>query len=134
MREITALEKEQDLNMKFDALKVRLARLGLETIAFQETRERVIQRAVLDKDNSSWLYIQFDNSDSPSIMSSTICASDCSVRLMFSTNRRMRTGVALDTELSWSSTGRTLANATVVVEIYQRAVAFAAYCEAVFNR
>jgi hypothetical protein len=43
-------------------------------------------------------------------------------------------GVALITEIGWSSTGRDIAHATLAVSVYNKAIEFAALCEAVFNR
>jgi len=63
-----------------------------------------------------------------------VWASEVTVSLNLVFNERAQVGIELDTKITWSSTDRDLASATVAVAQYQKAIEFIALAEAIFNR
>ena len=117
---ITNEERAEQISMKLAAVATEAKRLGAE---FQE--EKLMGLVDLSMKNL-WIgseYFRFR---------SKVWGGEVDVQFALKDSGRSPYGIAADVMVSWSSTGRSVAMAVATVALYQRAIEFAAYAEAIF--
>ncbi len=112
-----------------DAVAVEAARQWIEVDSLLDMLTRIA--GYLDKDGETpgFVFSGYYKVDSPQTWA---CKADGTMNVR--ANAHSSLGWTLEAEISWSSTGRDLAHATLALANYRRAVEFGAFVECLFSK